>query len=389
MSDLGGNVTHLRHQERDIYLIGTAHISRQSVEEVRHVIQSLSPDVVCVELDETRYRQLLNDTRHQPLDVRELIREGRVYSTLLSLTLAAFQRRLGNRLGVKPGAELLAGVEAADAVGAKVVLADRDVQITLKRCWANLSALDKLQLLIVLAVALLGRSDLTEEQVEALKNRETIRDTMSEFATHLPRLQLPLIDERDRYLIDVIQHCGGTRVVAVVGAGHVEGMKRYLAEPIAREALLAIPPPSRSARIWHWLLPVLALGSAGFALRSQGLEALLQGIVIWYVCTIAGCGLALAAARARPVTWLLTTAAAPLSALWPGAASGAIAGRVTVRQYPPTPEDKAQLVESMTSLATLRKNRFAHALLLYVAAQVGTHLGAALGVVLMAIAAAR
>src|SRR5690606_26793464 len=141
-----GHVTELRYGDKEIYLIGTAHVSQKSVEEVERVIQEIRPDTVCVELDEQRHRMLVDQDAWKKLDIFQVIRQKRVLFLLSSLALGAYQRKLGEKLGVSPGAELLAGVKAAEEVGAQVVLADRDVQATLKRTWANLSFWDKLQM---------------------------------------------------------------------------------------------------------------------------------------------------------------------------------------------------------------------------------------------------
>src|SRR5690606_31528412 len=145
MSEVG-HVTRLSYQDKEILLIGTAHVSKRSVDEVRRVILEERPDTVCVELDAGRYKMLMDKSVWQKLDVFQVIRQKRVLFLLSSLALGAYQRRMGEKLGVSPGAELLAGVEAAEEVGAEVVLADRDVQATLKRTWANLSFWDKIQM---------------------------------------------------------------------------------------------------------------------------------------------------------------------------------------------------------------------------------------------------
>ena len=192
-----GHVTPLSYDGKEILLVGTAHVSQKSVAEVTRVIREERPDTVCVELDETRYKTLVDKAAWQKLNIFEVIRQKRVLFLLSSLALGAYQRRMGEKLGVLPGAELLAAVQTAEEVGAKVVLVDRDVQATLKRTWANLSFWDKSQMVAGLVSAPFAVEDIDETKIEALKDKDTIGEMMHEVAREMPRVKGPLIDERD------------------------------------------------------------------------------------------------------------------------------------------------------------------------------------------------
>src|SRR6187402_2456984 len=250
-------LTRLGYEGREIYLVGTAHVSQRSVEDVGRVIEELRPDTVCVELDAARHQALVDRKRWRHLDIFEIIRQRRVAFWVTSLGLSSYQRRLGEKLGVRPGAEMLAAIDHAERVGARLVLADRDIQATLKRTWAALSLWDCLQLGGALVGSLFAKGEITKEQVEALKDRDTIGELVREFAEVMPRLQAPLIDERDRYLMSAIREAPGQRVVGVVGAGHVGGMVKYLHAEVDRNALSEIPRPSWLSRIAPWILPVI------------------------------------------------------------------------------------------------------------------------------------
>ncbi|HEX9620053.1 MAG TPA: TraB domain-containing protein, partial [Polyangiaceae bacterium] len=198
-----GNVTRVEHDGREIYLVGTAHISRKSVEEVERVIDEVRPDTVCVELDPMRYEALVDDKRWQRLDVFAVIKERKVLFLLTSLALSAYQRKLGAKLGVRPGAELLAAVRKAEQIGARLVLADRNVQATLKRTWRNVGFWNKLRLTSGLVSVPFSLEEITEEKVEELKDRDTLSEMMQELARMMPGIKGPLIDERDRYLMSM------------------------------------------------------------------------------------------------------------------------------------------------------------------------------------------
>ncbi|MGE5785707.1 MAG: TraB family protein, partial [Myxococcales bacterium] len=219
-----GTVTRIEHQGREIYLIGTAHVSQNSVDEVKRVIAEVEPDTVCVELDQPRYDSMMDESRWRRLDLFQIIRQKRVLYFISNLALSAYQRKIGESMGVKPGAELLAAVKAAESIGARLVLADRDIQATLKRTWHQLGFWNKSRLVGMLLMIPFAVEEIAAEKIDALRDRDTISEVLDELAKEMPDLKRPLIDERDQYLIDSIVNAPGKKIVAVVGAGHVRGM---------------------------------------------------------------------------------------------------------------------------------------------------------------------
>lgn len=374
-----GNVTILEYQGKTIHLIGTAHVSQRSVEEVQRVIRDVRPDTVCVELDPTRYEAMLDETRFRKLDIFQIIRQKKVLFMLASLVLTSYQRRLGEKLGVKPGAELLAGVKTAEEVGAKLVLADRDVQATLKRSWASLKFTDKVQLLGAMGGSLAGPSEVTEEQIEALKDRDTINEMMGELAAHMPRLQVPLIDERDRYLMSTIAESPGPVIVAVVGAGHVTGMVRYLGTPVDREALSTIPPPSMTSRALKWVIPSVILLAFYFGWREHQGEGLKEMIFAWVVPNALGAIITSALAGAKPLTVLVAGVASPITSLNPTIGAGMVAGLVEAWLRKPTVQDCENVNQALLSLRAMFENPFTRVLIVAVAATIGSAVGAWVG----------
>ncbi|HEU4577979.1 MAG TPA: TraB/GumN family protein [Polyangiaceae bacterium] len=386
-------VTHLSYEGRDLYLVGTAHVSQRSVADVGRVIRDLTPDTVCVELDATRHQALVDPKRWRNLDIFAVIRERRVLFTLSSLVLTSYQRRLGEKLGVRPGAEMLAAIEEAARVGARLLLVDRDIQATLERTWAALSLWDCVQLIGTLIGSLFAGGEITEEQVEALKDRDTISELVREFAEVMPRLQRPLIDERDRFLMSAIREAPGKCVVAVVGAGHVSGMVGYLHTPVDREALSQIPPPSWLRRVGSWVLPVLGLGalasaffssaawSAGwdgghFETPGQRLRRMLVGLVLIHALSVIAPA---ALARARWLTLLLAPLASSVLAFLPRADAGRMAAFLEASLRPPTVADREGLSQ-VASLQDWFQNRFTRVLLVGFAVTIGSKVAAACGV---------
>jgi pheromone shutdown-related protein TraB len=374
-----GNVVRVPLPGRNVYLIGTAHVSQKSVEEVKRVIRELRPDTVCVELDASRHQAMTDPSRFRRLDVTEVLRERKALFLFANLTLSSYQKQLGARLGVKPGAELLAGVETAREIGAELVLADRDIQATLKRCWANLSLLDRGKVALLLVGLFLMRDEIDEEQVEALKERSTMSVKLREFAEYMPRLQVPLIDERDRYLMSSVRDAPGATVVAVVGAGHIDGMLRYVDSEVDRDALSVLPRPSAMSRGFKWVLPLLTVGALVWGVVGPLKPPLPTLLGAWLIPNVAGAMLFCGLAGAKLPSLLVAGLIAPLAALSPSASAGAVAARVDAWLRKPGPDDAQDAVDAVATLRGTYRNPFTRVLLVFMLTNLGAALGAFLG----------
>lgn len=357
-------------------LIGTAHVSARSVAEVADVIERTRPDSVCVELDRTRYETLVDTRRWHDLDVAQVIRQKRVVYVLTALALSAFQRKIGNRLGVRPGAEMLSAIEAAERIHAEVVLADRDIQATLRRTWRALPRWHRVQLVAFLLVSpFLNYDDIGEDRVEQLKDRSQMSDMLEELAKAMPGLKQPLIDERDLYLISMVREAPGNRIVAVVGAGHVKGMSNNLETPVDRAALSALPPASRFGRRLRWALCAIALALGAWAVVRHSPAILPSFARAWVLANAVGAGLFALLAGAKPASALTAMLAAPFTALVPLTDAGSLAGRVEARLRRQIPEDRENVVTDMMSVRGIYRNGFTRALLVTAATAFGSLIG--------------
>jgi pheromone shutdown-related protein TraB len=375
---LGANVTRLIHEGRELFLVGTAHVSRKSVDEVRHVIKLLEPDTVCVELDAARLSALKDDKNWHGLSPRGILRPYRAGLFLSSLVFAGFQKRLGDRLGARPGMEMLAAVEAAEDVGATVVLADREIQATLMRCYRSLGPIDRAKVLFILFMLPFTASEIDEAEVEKLKDREKMGDVMEAFAREMPALGTPLIDERDRYLMASVQTAPGKRVVAVVGAAHVPGMTRHLGTPADRAALSVIPSRSARSVVVDWLPAAAIVAMVGwtFARAPSRVAKLALMIATPSVAlTVIVAGIAGAGVLAALAGGLL----APLTLLFPVIRVGPVTGFIELARVTPTPSDALRLRDDVLSPSRARKNAFLRPLLVAVGASFGRSLGGAIG----------
>lgn len=374
-----GNVTHLQHDGRDIWLVGTAHVSQRSVEEVRAVIEEVQPDTVCVELDQMRYEALTDEQRWRKLDIFEIIKQKKVLLLLTSLVLSAYQRKMGEALGVRPGAELLAGVEKAREIGAEVVLADRDIQATLKRTWSNLGFTGKVKVLSMLMGGFFAAQKITEDQIEELKDRDNISEMMTEFARIMPKAKEPLIDERDRFLMSKIREAPGKKIVAVVGAGHVAGMVANLETEVDREALSKIPGPSLTGTILKWLIPAIVLGAFYYGYTQHSGDGLRQMLYAWVLPNSIVAGIFAIVAGARPLTILVSVIASPITSLNPTIGAGMVAGAVEAWIRRPTVEDCENVNEAAMTYRGLYKNRFTRVLVVAVLVTLGSAIGGWIG----------
>ncbi len=374
-----GNVSVVHHEGRTIHIIGTAHVSRKSVEEVREVIARLEPDTVCLELCQMRYEALTDESRWKKLDIFQVIKDGKMLFFMASLALQAFQRRLGEKLGVKPGSELLAGAEAAEEVGAELVLVDRNVQATLRRTWANIGFFNKFKLIGGLMASMFESEEIDEEQVEALKDRDNISDMMGEFARVMPEVKEPLIDERDRFLMSAIEEAPGKTIVAVVGAGHVEGMLANQGEKVDRDELSKMPPPSTAVRIAKWVVPTLILAAFSYGYFKHQGEDLMHMLLAWVLPNAVAAGLLTLIAGGKLLTALTALIASPITSLNPTIGAGMFAGLVEAYLRKPTVEDCEKLGTEVDTLKGAFKNPVSRVLIVAVAASLGSSLGAWVG----------
>ena len=226
------NIHHLTFEDKEIYLVGTAHVSRESVDLVNQVINEENPDTVCVELCKSRYESLTEKKTWQEANLFRVIREKKTFLLLSNLILAYFQKKIGYKLGIKPGEEMMRAIEAAQAVGATVHLADRDIRTTLARTWRLMGLWTKIKLLAQIIISAGDLDSITEEQIEEMKKRDVLESLLTEVGEELPEVKHILIDERDQYLTHKIRRAPGKKIVAVVGAGHVPGIKHYWNLPI-------------------------------------------------------------------------------------------------------------------------------------------------------------
>ncbi len=374
---------HLTWEDKEILLVGTAHVSLESAELVERIIRDERPDTVAVELCESRHRALTQGNRWKDTDLIKAIRQKKAFLLLMNLILAYFQRKLGRNLGIRPGEEMLRAVRAAEETGAGVHLADRDIRVTLARAWRLMSLWSKLKLFAQLLVSSGDLDDLTREDIEELKQKDVLEALLNEIGESLPEIRSVLIDERDRYLAERIRNSPGKRVVAVVGAGHVPGIERHWQTPVDLDALCVVPPGGRWKSVVKWGLPILILAIFATGFFRAGPAAGAHMIQWWLLANGLLGGLGAAAALAHPLTIASAVAAAPLTSLNPMMAAGWVAGLVEAFIGKPKVRDFEGLAEDLGSLRGFWRNKISRILLVVVFTNLGSSLGTFVAIPLM------
>ena len=378
------NKHHLTFEEKDIILLGTAHVSKESAEMVEKVIHEEKPDTVCIELCQSRYQALTQKNKWQDTDLIKVIREKKAFLLLSNLMLASFQKKIGEKLGIKPGEEMLRAVKAAEEAGADIELADRDIRITLSRAWRLMGFLSKIKLLAQFILSM-GQSDsISEEDIEKMKERDVLESLLEEIGESMPELRRILIDERDLYLLEKIRSAPGKKIVAVVGAGHVPGIQKHWTEPVDLSALEELPPRARWTGLVKWGVPALVIGLIVWGFYMAGSSAGTEMVKYWIAANALFAGIGAAAALAHPLTILTALLASPLTSLNPMIAAGWVAGLVEVFLGKPKVKDFERLSEDIYSARGFWKNKITRILLVVVLTNIGSSLGAFVAIPLMA-----
>lgn len=373
--------TRLLHDRgREIYLVGTAHVSLESVDDVRRTVEVVEPDTICVELCQARYQAFTRPDTWQKMDVFKVIREGKAVFLLSQLLMSAFYKRIGDRLGVRPGADMLEGVRLAHERDVELVLADRDVQVTLKRTWRGLGYWNKLKLIFVLLTNVVASPEIDKETVEDLKRQDRPGDVLLEFAKAFPAVKEVIIDERDVYLAQKIKQAEGERVVAVVGAGHVPGIVSAIRQEHALDPLETVPETSYWSRSVKWLVPSVIVAIIAYGFYSAGAAHSLESVSIWVLVNGVLAAVGAALALGHPVTVLAAFVAAPITSLNPTIAAGWVSGLVQAWVKKPTVADLEAMPEVVTAFPKgLWRNPVSRILLVVVFSNLGSTLGTFIG----------
>ncbi|ATX79173.1 pheromone shutdown-related protein TraB [Mariprofundus aestuarium] len=376
-----------QHGGQYITVMGTAHISRASADKVRELLSSGEYDAVAVELCTGRHEKITNPNMFADLDLFTAIKKGQGPMIWANLVIGAFQQRLAEQVDIEPGAELKAALEEADRAGYPVSLIDRDISITMRRVYRNIPFKRRVELVGQFIKGFLTRESISEEDVESLKDGDILNSAFAQFAKKDSKLYKPLIDERDQYMaLRLIQEANRTvhhHIIAVVGAGHFNGISSYMSQycdlseselDAALQELKVIPEKKNIGRYFPWLISFLVLlgFASGFAKNSSlGWELVLYWVVINGGLTSIGALMA----KAHPLTILGAFVAAPITSLNPMIGAGVVTSALEIWLRKPRMKDFDSLRHDTVHLAGWWKNRISRTMLVFIFSSLASAIG--------------
>ncbi|ROO31162.1 TraB/GumN family protein [Salinisphaera japonica] len=380
-ADGGGPRRLVKRGAREYLLLGTAHVSRASADEVRAEIETGDYDEIAIELCDARHATLTRQAEVAEMDLFAVIRKGQAGMVAASLALGAYQQRLADQFGIEPGAEMRAAINAAEAGNTPLSLVDRNIGITLKRVYRNIPWWQRATVLTGLATSLVSSDKISEDDIEKLKEGDMLESTFNEFAAESSAMHAALIDERDQYMAAKLLagRADAGRTLVVIGAGHLKGLAGYLEagmdDPAARVSTLdTVPPGARWVRWIPWI--VVALVFAGFALGFSKSAGLGQQLVIeWVVINGALSALGTAVALGHPLSIVTAFIAAPITSLNPTIGAGMVVAAAEVWLRKPRVGDFSTLKADVTSLRGWWRNRVSRTLLVFLGATLGSAAG--------------
>lgn len=370
---------------REFILLGTAHVSESSIEEVVRVIEEQNPDVIAVELDEKRYQSIEEPDAWKNMDIIKVLKEKQGFLLLANVVLSSYQNKMGGKSGIKPGQEMVAAVNMARELGLEKILVDRPLSITMRRAWAKTPSSERFRLLSYLCSSAFSKVEMSSEDIEKLKETNEMDTMLQELSETFPVAKEVLIDERDRYIASKIWNSNGKKVLAVIGAGHMRGVKDYIKQMADDEIhsdvteIETVPEKSKASKFAAWFIPALIVGliAYGFVIggKEKGAE-LLSSWVLWNGI-LAGIGAIIAGAHI--VTILVSVLGAPLTSLCPFIGIGFVSGAVQALIKKPTVNDIENLQDDSSSVKGFYRNRILRVLLVFFLSSIGSSIGTFVG----------
>ena len=380
----GQPVLRITRDDVEYVLLGTAHVSRASVDAVRALLEREHFDAVAVELCDARARAMRNPDAFKRMDLFQVIRQRKVGMVAASLVLSSYQKRLAEQFGIEPGAEMRAGIEGADARGLPLWLIDRDIGTTLKRCWRGLGFGDRMRLLGGLVTSVFEREEIAEEDIEKLKEGDLMEGAFAEFARESAPLYNGLIRERDDYMAASLRAEAARapqvrRVLVVIGAGHLAGtgaaIEAQQDEPARRrDELAVIPPAARWPRYLAIAILVVIFAAIGWAFH-RGMAHGAEALKWWVLLTGGGAALGAIISAAHPLSVIAAFIAAPLKPFRPGVPAGAVSALAECWLRKPRVGDFDSLRDDLMQASGWWKNRVARTIMNFMLVNIGTILG--------------
>ncbi|NLB36550.1 MAG: TraB/GumN family protein [Clostridiales bacterium] len=368
------NVVRLEYHGKEIILVATAHVLKQSADLIKKVINEEQPDSVCVELDEARYQNIQNPKAWENTDIIKVIKTKKAGFLFANLILASFQKKIAKNLNTVAGQVMLQGIDSAKETGAQLVLADRNIQTTFIRIWRKLSFFEKIKLIFSLLFSFGDDSEISNEDISQLLKTDVLESVTFEMRKQFPKIAEILISERDQYLAYKIKEAPGNKVVAVLGGAHVPGVKEEIFKTQDINKLLEVPPKSAASRIIGWGIPIVIMGLIIFSFIAN-IETGMHQVSAWILWTGILAALFTALSFGHPLSILTSLVAAPFTTLNPLIACGWLTGLVEATIRKPVVEDINNIPKDIFTVKGFFTNRFLKVLLIVIMANIGSSIG--------------
>lgn len=368
------NIVKLNYKDKEIYLVKTAHVSKNSIADVDECVNEVKPDAIAIELDSQRYDTLTNKDKWRDTDIVKIIKEKQVGYLLVNVILSSFQKRMAKSMDSTSGAEMMEGIKLAKDNNLELVLADRSIKTTFSRIWSKLGTKEKSKLLVSIISSVFDNEDISEEELEKLKEADALEAALAEVGKEFPMVKQVLVDERDMYLAQKIKNAKGNKVVAIIGAAHAKGIEKHLNDDINTKDLEIIEKPSKASSLAKWILPVAIIAMliyTIFANKDAGIDQL-KSWIIWngglsaigtFVCL------------GHPLSALVAFITAPFTSLNPLLSSGLFAGLVEAMLRKPKVKDFEDISTDTESIKGFLKNRVTRILLIVIITNLFSTLG--------------
>ncbi len=372
------NIVRLQVGDKEVILLGTAHVSKESAAQVVEIVDLENPDTIAVELCQSRYDSLEQDNRWKDTDIAKVIREKKAGLLLTNLILGSYQRRIAEQFGIEPGEEMKVGVSIAKEKDKTLLLADRNIQTTLSRVWNNMNLGGKIKIMMSLVLSIFSDEEISEEELEELRKGDTLTAALAELSHSFPELKVSLIDERDQYIANKIKTSKGEKILAILGAGHLPGVQEELFKEQDMARISAVPAPKKTFKRLGWIIPILIVFLIASTFRANSLAGW-DGILAWILWNGGLSALGTLLAFGHPLSILTAFLVAPISSMNPLLAAGWFAGLVESIIRKPKVDDFEHLSTDLASVTGFWKNHVTRILLVVVFANVGSTVGTLIG----------
>jgi len=378
MSENENGLTRINLNGKEIIILGTAHVSKKSAEQVKEIVEKEKPDSICIELCKSRYDSIKDPDKWKKTDIIKIIKEKKAMFLLANLILSSFQKRIAKKMEINSGQEMIQGIQSAEETGANLVLADRDISTTFSRIWGKMNFFGKFKLFFQFIFAAVSNEEVTEKELDELKSGDMLDAALGEMSKSFPAIKSVLIDERDQYLSEKIKNAPGKKVFAIIGAGHLPGIKKEIEKDHDLAELEKKPPKKHTGKIIGWSLAAFIVLMVIFTLSVDPSAGLSQ-IMSWIIWNGSLSALGTIIALGHPLSILTAFVVAPISSLSPLLAAGWFAGLVEANLRKPKVIDFQNLSTDLYNVKGFWKNRVTRILLVIILANLGSVFGTVIG----------